>query len=36
MISRWLRDDVDKIKRVLKYFTRKRPKVSYHKIEEKE
>ena len=32
MISRWLRDDVEKIKRVLKYFTRKNPKVTYHKI----
>ena len=32
MISRWLHDDVDKIKRVLKYFTRKNPKVSYHHI----
>jgi len=30
MISRWLHDDVDKIRRVLKYFTRKRPKVTYH------
>ena len=31
MISRWLHDDVDKIKRVLKYFTRKKPNVSYHR-----
>lgn len=33
MISRWLHDDVDKIKRVLKYFTRKNPNVSYKKIQ---
>lgn len=31
MISRWLHDDIDKIKRVLKYFTRKNPRVTYHK-----
>ena len=35
MISRWLHDDVDKIKRVLKYFTRRNPKVTYHKPEGK-
>jgi len=28
-ISRWLQDDPDKIKRVLKYFERKNPKVTY-------
>lgn len=32
MISRWLHDDIDKIKRVLRYFTRKNPEVSHHKI----
>lgn len=31
MISRWLNDDIDKIKRVLKYFTRKNPRVTYIK-----
>lgn len=33
MISRWLHDDVDKIKRVMKYFTRANPKVTYHKVD---
>lgn len=33
MISRWLHDDVEKIKRVLKYFTRPNPKVSYIRLD---
>jgi hypothetical protein len=33
MISRWLHDDVDKIKRVLKYFQRKNPRVTHHKVD---
>ena len=34
MISRWLHDDIDKINRVKRYFTRKNPKVTYHKVEQ--
>ena len=34
MISRWLHDDTDKIKRVLDYFERPNPKVTYHKVEQ--
>ena len=35
MISRWLHDDTDKIRRVLEYFERPNPKVTYHKISSK-